>query len=129
MWNVAIVSAAGAAGALARYLIGLAVVRLFGERIGWATLLVNVAGCLAVGVVMHLFTQRHALGEAARLAIVVGFLGAFTTYSAFGYETFVLARERGPLAAGGYAALMLALAAAAVWIGWHASALASPPSH
>lgn len=125
MWKIAIVAGAGSIGAAARYLVGLAVQHLFGDRIGWATMTVNTLGCLAVGFAMHQFLQRQAFGEGVRLAIVAGFLGAFTTYSAFGFDALTLARERGLPQAGLYIALTLILGMAGVWLGWAASSLAS----
>ena len=57
------------------------------------TLAVNVVGCLAIGVLMHLVEDRQLLAPATRLFLMVGILGALTTFSTFGYETVELLRD------------------------------------
>ncbi len=85
-----IVFALGGAGALAR----VALAGAFPVRsLPWGTLLVNVAGCLAIGVLFALFEQQRGLPPEWRLALVGGFLGGFTTFSAFGLELFVLLQD------------------------------------
>ncbi|MEA3189515.1 MAG: fluoride exporter [Thermoplasmata archaeon] len=82
---VVLVAAGGAAGAVARF--GVSTL-LATKGFPWATLAVNLAGCLAIGVLM----QPGQPGHATRLWAVVGFLGAFTTLSTYGFETFDLWR-------------------------------------
>lgn len=113
-----IVTGAGGVGAAARYLLGAWVQAAAGSRFPFGTLTVNVIGCLLIGVVMHLFEQRQALSENARLALVVGLLGSFTTFSAFGYETFELLRARDIAPALLNIAASVALCLGAVWAGW-----------
>lgn len=78
---------AGACGALARY--GLAGLLQRGPHLGfpWGTLTVNVLGCFLFGLVWTLTQQRWALSPEARTVILAGFLGSFTTFSAFIFET------------------------------------------
>lgn len=84
MW----VGLAGAFGAVARYRIGLAV----GARtFPWATLGINLAGCLLLGIVLA-GPAAERWPASLTAAVAVGFLGAFTTFSTFGYETFTLLR-------------------------------------
>jgi CrcB protein len=81
------VFAMGGAGALAR----VALAGLFPVRaLPWGTLLVNVLGCFAIGVLFTLFEEERVLAPEWRIALVGGFLGGFTTFSAFGLELFVL---------------------------------------
>jgi CrcB protein len=116
--KVLLVAAAGAAGSAARYLISGWAQALGGSRFPWGTLAVNVLGCLAIGLLMYLFQQRQALSETARLVLMVGFLGGFTTFSAFGYETFAMLKDRDlPLALANIAA-SVGLSLIAVWGGW-----------
>jgi len=112
-----IVAAAGAAGAVARYALSGWVYELAGERLPWGTLAVNVLGCFALGYVMHVSLATTAISPAWRVAIATGFLGAFTTFSTFSYET-VRELERGAWSAAGWnVALNLALGIPATIVG------------
>lgn len=93
--KVALVAAAGAAGALLRYGIGVAVgVRSF----PWSTLGINLTGSFLLGFIVAIGFDR-GWSETILLPISVGFLGAFTTFSTFSHETFTLVRtERAPTA-------------------------------
>ena len=79
-----------------------------------ATLGVNIAGCLAIGLAYPLL---HGVREEVRLAIVVGLLGGFTTFSAFGHETLTLLHQGRPAWAAAYAALSVGLGLAAAGVG------------
>lgn len=83
----------GAAGALARWLMSAGVHRWLGREFPWGTLAVNVAGSFAMGLLAVLLVERLAVGPAWRGALLVGFLGAFTTFSTFALETVELAGE------------------------------------
>ncbi len=83
----------GAAGSLCRYLLSNAVQRLFGRNFPLGTLAVNVLGSLAIGAVLAWFAARGA-DSRMRVALVAGFLGGFTTYSAFAWETWTLLEQR-----------------------------------
>ena len=85
-------AAAGMLGTLARWGISLLAVRLFGDSL-WGTLAVNAAGCLAFGAVAGLAEGRQILGPDARVVILVGFLGAFTTFSSYAFEAVQLLRD------------------------------------
>jgi fluoride exporter len=99
-----LVFVAGGLGSLTRYLIGLAALRALGPRFPSGTLAVNLIGCFLIGALMALVDHRQ-LDERLRLALVAGFLGGFTTYSAFAYETLALAERRTVGLAALYAAL------------------------
>jgi CrcB protein len=77
----------GAAGTLCRYGMTLLALRALGPRFAFGTLAVNVSGCFVLGFLMHLFGESGAASRALRLALTTGFLGGFTTFSTFGYET------------------------------------------
>lgn len=83
----------GAAGALARWLMSNGVHRWFGHGFPWGTLAVNIAGSFAMGLLAVLLVERLAVGPAWRAGILVGFLGAFTTFSTFAVETVALASD------------------------------------
>jgi CrcB protein len=106
----------GAFGALARYGVGRAVVRLAGEPVPWATWAANLTGCLLIGVAVTAL-QRAEAADTARLLVVTGFLGAFTTFSTFSLDTLRLWTAGQPglalLNAGGSVVLGLLF----VWLG------------
>lgn len=85
------IACAGAAGSLARYGIG---VLLLASGRSWpaGTLTVNVAGCFGIGVISAL-ASRIEMSETLRLALTVGFLGGFTTYSSFNEELLSMLRQ------------------------------------
>jgi fluoride exporter len=93
MWGhpltkIALVMIGGSMGALSRYGISLLAVRLFGTGFPWGTLLVNLGGCFLIGLSFALADRSALMNPSARLLFVTGFLGALTTFSTFGYETF-----------------------------------------
>ena len=81
----------GAAGTAARYGVNLLAARTVGLDFPLGTLAVNVLGSFLIGFVQHLAATSALVSETARLALVVGVLGGFTTYSSFSYETLRLA--------------------------------------
>ena len=95
MMNVLLVAVGGAVGAVARYGVGLGAARLFGLAFPWGTLFVNVLGGLAMGL---LAARTGPEQEALRLALGVGVLGGFTTFSAFSLETVRLIKHQPGLA-------------------------------
>lgn len=82
----------GAAGALARYGVSGLGYRLFGTSFPWGTLLVNASGCLVIGSLWAV-SERVVLPARFSPLVLVGFLGAFTTFSTYGLETFNLLRD------------------------------------
>ncbi len=72
---------------MARYSVGLALAR---SPFPYATLIVNAVGCLLIGMALPAWHRAPVLPEPWRLVLIVGFLGGFTTFSAFGHETAVL---------------------------------------
>jgi CrcB protein len=94
----------GALGAAARYWLGSLMVELMGAGFPWGTLVVNLVGCFLIGVVMTLMGAFDpAAREMWRFALVVGFLGSFTTFSTFSYEGMLMLREGAWLPWIGYA--------------------------
>ncbi len=104
-----LVAAGGAAGSVARYLVSLLALSQLGAGFPWGTLAVNVAGSALIGLAAGAGLQ----GE-ARLLLVTGFLGGFTTFSAFSLETAALAERAPPLAAL-YVLASVGLGALAFW--------------
>lgn len=105
-------------GANARYFVNLAAVRWLGPAFPWGTLLVNLAGCLAIGTVATLVGARLvSRPEELRLFMVVGFLGSLTTFSSFAWETHTLVESAAWGRAFANVAVSVLGGLAGVWIG------------
>jgi CrcB protein len=87
------VALGGAVGATARYGLGAWVVGRLGVAFPLHTLLINVTGSLAIGMLMVLLTERLVADPAWRLLLVVGFLGGYTTFSSYTFEAVALLEE------------------------------------
>lgn len=111
-----VVGLGGALGSMTRYAVGLAV---SSSTFPYATLTVNVIGCFCIGLALPSAERAAALSPDLRLLLVVGFLGGFTTFSAFGYETLALLRSGAGLALLNVAANVV-LGLLAVLLGRHA---------
>ncbi len=103
--NVALVALGGSLGALARWSLGLLVSHWFGTRLPWATIAVNVLGSLLFGVVWSVTEPRMPGSSAARLILLTGFMGAFTTFSTYAFETVQMLRD-GQLGGGLFSMLV-----------------------
>jgi fluoride exporter len=93
-----LVGAGGFFGAIARYLVDGWVSRLTGGGLPWGTLVVNVSGSFALGLLFALTVDRGALPAEIRAPLMIGFIGAYTTFSTWMLETWRLV-ETGDLAA------------------------------
>jgi CrcB protein len=114
------VAVGGAMGSVARYACSLGAARFASAGWPWGTLLVNVLGSFAIGVLAALVAVdgRPLLGADARAFLIVGVLGGFTTFSAFSLETFELARAGAVGAAALNVVVSLVLCLVAVWLGF-----------
>jgi CrcB protein len=129
MRDALLVALGGSLGALARYGIGLVFPHTPGKHFPGATLLVNVLGCLLIGMIGQLLQRfaadasvRHSATElvwvnSLRQCVIVGFLGGLTTFSAFGWDTTQLLLEDRPLLALTNIAANLLAGLFAVWLG------------
>ncbi|MCB1429800.1 MAG: fluoride efflux transporter CrcB [Nitratireductor sp.] len=126
MQHLVLVAIGGALGASGRHLANLAALRLAGPNFPWGTMFVNIAGSLAMGLFIGWLTRRTGgASNELRLLVATGFLGGFTTFSAFSLD-FAVLWERG--AAGGavlYAVASVVLAIIAVFAGLWIMRLAS----
>lgn len=111
------VAAGGALGAVARYFLGGTVLSRFDTPFPAATFIINVTGSFVLGFFLTLATERVHFSPHWRLAVAVGFVGAYTTFSTFEYETLRLAEERGFGLALLNVVLSVAVGFAAVWGG------------
>jgi CrcB protein len=108
---------AGALGSICRHLMGTAVQRFSGSAFPYGTMTINVAGSFCIGVAMALFALRGQLDTPFRLTLTAGFLGGFTTYSAFAFETVQLVEQQQLASAALYVSATVVAAAVACTLG------------
>jgi fluoride exporter len=102
LWQkLLLLAVAGAAGTLARFGLGGMVQRMMPGAFPWGTLVVNGVGCLLFGIAWSLAEERLVISGATRTIVLVGFMGAFTTFSTFAFETGQLLDDSEWLAAAG----------------------------
>ncbi len=110
-----LVGVGGSLGALARFYVGVAAKRWLGEGWPFGTLIANLLGCLMLGLMTGMAAQGE-ISASTRAALMVGFLGAFTTFSTFCLEATAL--SRGSAASSGlYVAVSVVGGVALVWLG------------
>ena len=110
------VALAGALGAPARFLVERAISVRRGRRFPWGTLVVNVTGSIALGFIAGL-TLYHGLPSTPRTVVGTGFIGAYTTFSTYAYETVDVAERSSPQLAATYAFFSLAAGVAGATLG------------
>lgn len=93
MQNVLIVGIGGFFGAIARYAVALWIGQKWGRMFPLGTFFINISGSFLIGLIMPLFTERFMVSPQWRLFFAVGFLGAYTTFSTFEFETGGLIRD------------------------------------
>lgn len=111
------VALGGALGAVSRYGFGALAVATLGTRFPWSSFGVNVIGSLAIGVAAVLIGDRLLAGELWRPLFVVGFLGAFTTFSAFSLDALLLLQQGNYNSAFAYVAASVLVCLAATYCG------------
>ena len=94
------IAIAGALGTLARYWLGGKVQRLTGGSFPWGTMAVNLSGCFVFGILWALAVERFNIGGELRIIVLLGFMGAFTTFSSFVFESMELLKDSEWLLAG-----------------------------
>lgn len=118
-WSLVAVAVGSAGGGLLRHLLTEGMLRLTGPGFPWGTLIVNVSGSLGIGVCSALIAAGWpvAWGPAARLGVVTGVLGGFTTFSAFAVQTTGLVGAQRATQAVAYVAASLFCGLSACWLG------------
>jgi CrcB protein len=93
MVKLFLIGAAGFIGTLSRYWLSGLIARRYGETFPLGTLVVNLVGCLLVGMLFYLLQERFLVNETVRTVVMIGFLGGFTTFSSFELQTFTLLQD------------------------------------
>ena len=114
---VLLAAAGGALGSAARYMVNVGAGRLFGMGFPWGTLIVNVLGCFIMGLLVGLGAQRLSITSEARVFLMTGILGGFTTFSAFSADFAGLFERRDFGLAALYLTGSVALSLLAVFAG------------
>lgn len=91
--NFLIVGIGGFFGAISRYAIALWIGQKWGRNFPLGTFVVNISGSFLIGLLMTIFAERLIVNPQWRLLLIVGFLGAYTTFSTFEYETGKLLKD------------------------------------
>ncbi len=107
----------GATGALFRYWVSSGIYALLGRGFPYGTLTVNILGSLLMGFLYIFFLERMTVGPEIRAAILIGVLGAFTTFSTFSMETFNLIEQADYLKAILNVVISVLACIAAAWMG------------
>lgn len=93
MMNILIIGFGGFVGAVSRYGLALWIGQRWGRTFPLGTFVINVSGSFLIGLFMTLMAERFTVNPQWRLLLVVGFLGAYTTFSTFEYETGTLLKD------------------------------------
>lgn len=116
MYSLA-VALGGALGAVSRYWLIAAVSNASNHRFPWGTLVVNVLGSLVIGMMYVLISERMVLSEQWRAVLIVGYLGAFTTFSTFSLDALLLLQEGFVLQALTYIVSSVVICLLCAWLG------------
>ncbi|MEB4591904.1 fluoride efflux transporter CrcB [Candidatus Thiothrix sp. Deng01] len=117
MYQIGGILLGGAIGALLRFLVANGVYQWLGRSFPYGTLAVNVVGSFFIGLLTYYFVERELLTSALSRGLIVGVLGAFTTFSTFSLDTFDLLQEGRLWGAVLNAGLNVGLCLLAVWLG------------
>jgi CrcB protein len=117
MTQALLVGFGGAIGSLFRYYVGLWALRLMGPHFPWGTLTVNIVGCFLIGLLAEMISRRFDASPELWLLLITGFLGGFTTFSAFSLDAISLFERSAVASAAIYMVASVGLSMAAVFAG------------
>lgn len=115
--TLAVVAAGGAIGAMARYLVFVLATRALGASFPWGTLIVNIAGSFVLACLIEVMALRWSVSQEMRAFLVIGVMGAFTTFSTFSMDVAVLYQRGALTAVAGYVLASVVLSIAAFFLG------------
>ena len=121
--NILLIAIGGAVGSVCRYLLSSVVLRASGMLFPAGTFVVNVVGCLVFGAIAGATQERMSISPEARLLLLAGVLGGFTTFSSYMNESFVLVREGQFLWAGLNLGGQVVVGFAAFWAAFSVASL------
>ncbi len=116
----------GAAGSLLRYVLGSLINNRYSGRFPLATFTINVTGSFLIGLILTILTERAHVNPNWRPLIIVGFLGGYTTFSAFEWETYTVIGEGFSIIALLYVILSVIVGYAGCWAGAMAARASNP---
>ena len=124
MQKYLLIAIGGALGSIARYWVGSTIAGRMGIRFPYGTLIVNITACIIIGFSLTYMSRRADMNPALRYLIPIGFIGAYSTFSTYEWETLTTLRSGAFLLAAIYAGGSLILGLIAVWGGsWLAEAI------
>ena len=111
------VALGGALGSVARYWVGVTVAGRMGTRFPWGTFVINITACAIIGFSMTWLGKRTGINPAWRFLIPIGFVGGYSTFSTYEWETLSALRSGAVLVAAAYSIGSLVVGLAATWCG------------
>jgi fluoride exporter len=112
-----LIALGGSLGSIARYWVGSAIAGRLGTKFPYGTIVINVSACIIIGFALTFLGKRADLNPAWRFLIPVGFVGAYSTFSTYEWETLSTLRTGAFALAAFYALMSLFIGLAAVWCG------------
>ena len=116
MLKYILIGTGGFIGSVLRYWTSVNAYKIFGEKFPYGTFIVNVIGCLLIGFIAEISENRFLITPEVRTFLMIGFLGGYTTFSTFGYETFLLLQDKDYITAFSNILFSVILCIASVWM-------------
>ncbi|WP_119391763.1 fluoride efflux transporter CrcB [Taklimakanibacter lacteus] len=107
----------GAIGAILRHFLNIVIARVSGSDFPWHTMLINISGSFAMGLLIALMAQRWNVSNELRAFLTIGILGGYTTFSAFSLDFAFLVERKAYMLAGAYALGSVVISLVAIFIG------------
>jgi len=112
-----LIAVGGGLGSVVRYWVGSTIAGRMGSRFPLGTFVINLTACLIIGFSLTYLSERVELNPAWRYLVPVGFIGAYSTFSTYEWETFSTLRSGAFVMAAVYAVGSLVMGLAATWLG------------